>query len=536
MNEMPDSIKFNLLHEEWILVRKPNGQMKEVSILDLFRGAPTYQSLAGELPTQDVAILRVLLAILHAVFARYDIEGNYSPISSPGDALQRWKSIWDMGEFPMGIIEDYLMHFEERFWLFHPEYPFYQVPEMEKATWYTAAKLNGELSESGNKIRLFPQRSGGGKNTLSYPEAARWLIYVNSFDDTSAKPKQKGLPSPGAGWLGKLGLIYAYGNNVFETLLLNFVLLKDGGNELWGEEEPIWEKESVKTDERTEITIPDNPSALLTLQSRRLHLVREGGKVVGYMLLGGDFFHKENAFAEQMTLWRVHEQKKSGVREYHPKRHDPSRQLWRDFSAIIGLDQSKHCPGVVAWLARLKAEVIIPRSHFRFQTAAVKYGDKDFFVDDVFADSLSFNAVLLTALGEAWVNRIITIISQTEEMVRQVGYLAQNLAKASGDSDGSSRRQEAQEQAYFLLDMPFRRWLEGIDPERDSIDEKSQRWWEEAKKILLDLGKDLVSQSSPQAIVGRYVQEKQRGKDVERRYTAPEAYNRFVYMISKPLN
>src|SRR5690606_5216521 len=116
---------------------------------------------------------------------------------------------------------------EDRFWLFHPERPFYQVAGMGKATDYSAAKLNGELAESGNKIRLFASRGGPAKGWLSYAESARWLLYVNGFDDTSAKPKRKGLPSPGAGWLGKLGLVQAVGDNLFETLLLNLVLLDD---------------------------------------------------------------------------------------------------------------------------------------------------------------------------------------------------------------------------------------------------------------------------------------------------------------------
>ena len=63
---------------------------------------------------------------------------------------------------------------------------------------------------------------------LGFAEAARWLLYINAFDDTSAKPKGKGLPSPGVGWLGRLGLITGVGNNLFETLLLNLVLIKDG--------------------------------------------------------------------------------------------------------------------------------------------------------------------------------------------------------------------------------------------------------------------------------------------------------------------
>ena len=72
---------------------------------------------------------------------------------------------------------------------------------------YGAAKLNGEISESSNKLRLFTSYAGQGKTKITYAQATRWLLYINGFDDTSSKPKVKGLPSPGAGWLGKLGLI-----------------------------------------------------------------------------------------------------------------------------------------------------------------------------------------------------------------------------------------------------------------------------------------------------------------------------------------
>jgi CRISPR system Cascade subunit CasA len=521
--------EFNLLHERWVSVMKPDGATEEVSLLDLFRNAPKWQGLAGELPTQDVAVLRLLLAILHAVFGRYDPDGTFAPLSSPFDALNRWKALWDGHTFPMGIIEDYLLHYEDRFWLFHPGRPFYQVAGMGKTTEYTAAKLNGEISESSNKIRLFPQRTGSSKRALCYSEAARWLLYVNAFDDTSAKPKEKGLPSPGAGWLGRLGLITAVGDNLFETLLLNLIFLKDGGSELWGGERPIWEAEIVKADERTQITIPDNPSALLTLQSRRLLLKREGNSVVGFALLGGDYFPKENALAEQMTVWRNAAKKKTDLPEYHPKRHDPARQIWRDFSALIAQSEEKRRPGVVGWLALLKEKRLIPLSYFRFQTAAVKYGDKDFFVDDLFSDSISFNAGLLTALGTDWVNRIIDEIETADMLAKQAGWLAQDLAKAVGDTDGYAQSGAAKVQAYFRLDAPFRMWLEEIDPERDEMNDTCNRWWEQARRIVRDLGGELVKQCGPQAISGRVVKT-ENGKDV--RYNAPQAYNRFLYRTS----
>lgn len=527
---MPEK-EFNLLHEPWILAMSQDGETQEVSLLDIFRRATDFRGLAGELPTQDVAVLRLLLAVLHAVFGRYDIDGNFAPLASTGDALNRWKTLWDRGAIPMEIIKDYLLHYEDRFWLFHPERPFYQVAGLDIATDYTAAKLNGELSESNNKIRLFPQRTGKGKNQLHYLEAARWILYVNGFDDTSAKPKERGLPSPGAGWLGKLGLISAVGSNLFETLLLNLIFLKDGGNSLFGEEKPIWEADKVKTDERTEITIPDNLSALLTLQSRRLLLRREEDLVIGYSLLGGDFSPQKNAFTEQMTVWRNNQKKETDLPEYYPKRHDSARQIWRDFSTLVAQSEGNRRPGVVSWLARLITEDLISRSHYRFQTAGVKYGDKDFFVDDVFSDSLSFSAGLLIDLGADWVSRIIDEIEITERLVGQAGYLAQRIARAAGDDDGGNQKNAAREQAYFRLDEPFRRWLESIDPEGDrEMREICEEWWDQAKRIVRDLGRELVEQSGPQAFVGRNVKEK--GKEDAHRYTAPEAYNRFLYFTS----
>ncbi|MBS3976175.1 MAG: type I-E CRISPR-associated protein Cse1/CasA [Syntrophomonadaceae bacterium] len=520
--------EFNLLYEPWILVMKPDGNTEEVSLLELFQYAPKWRGLAGELPTQDVAVLRLLLAILHASFGRYDLDGNYDPPTSPVAALKRWKAIWERGEFPMGIIKDYLLHFEDRFWLFHPAHPFYQVADMDKATDYTAAKLNGELSESGNKTRLFPQRTGEAKARLRHSEAARWLLYVNAFDDTSAKPKEKGLPSPGAGWLGRLGLIIAVGDNLFQTLLLNLVFLKNGEDELWGEEMPIWEQ-PIRTGERTKITMPDNPSGLLSMQSRRLLLKREEDSVFGFALLGGDFFAKENAFTEQMTVWRNAAKKETDPQEYHPKRHDPARQIWRDFPALVAQGEGMRRSGVVNWLARLIRDNLILRSHYCFQIAAVRYGDKDFFIDDVFSDSISFNAGLLTEMRTDWINRIIDELETTEKLAQKAGHLAQNLAKAAGNGkDGKAQKVAAIEQAYFRLDMPFRRWLEEIVPERDGMDTVCDQWWEQARSIVRGLGKEIVEQAGPQAFAGRTIKENKK----EQRYTAPEAFNQFLYYTS----
>lgn len=519
---------FNLLDEDWIVVLLEDGSTEKVSIVGALDRAGACRSLAGELPTQDAAILRLLLAILHTVIARYDASGADAPIESPAQALRRWKRIWDAGRFPMEAIRAYLGRYHDRFWLFDAERPFYQVPEIGKGTDYTAAKLNGELSESNNKIRLFPQRSGRAKNALAYDEAARWLLYVNAFDDTSGKKSAKAdLPSPGAGWLGKLGVVMAEGDNLFETLMLNLVLLADGGNELWGEEQPIWERDEVKRAERTEIPLPDNLAQLYTLQSRRIELKRAEDRVIGYVLLGGDFFSKDNAFAEQMTAWRNNAKNERSAPLYQPRRHDPSRQMWRDFASLIARAEGRR-PGVVNWLARLMRDGALQRSAIRLKTASAKYADKDFFIDDVFGDAMAFSASMLDEKGEQWVGVVTDQIGISEKLVQQLADLAQRVAKAAGDADGVNARAAARQEAYFALDVPFRQWLEGIDTEHDEQGEVAKRWWEAAQGTIRALGRDLIASAGPQALVGRTISENKKA----RTYCAPDAYNYFLYRTS----
>lgn len=165
--------EFNLLDEPWIRVIQPDCTVKEVSLTDALVNAHTYCDLRGELATQDIAVLRLLLAVLHTVFERVDADGNPSPLKSPGDILTRWKTLWNLGHFPAEPIQTYLNGQHEKFWLFHPERPFWQIPVATKGTLYGAKKLNGTISESENKIRLFSMLSGVEKDELSYSEAAR---------------------------------------------------------------------------------------------------------------------------------------------------------------------------------------------------------------------------------------------------------------------------------------------------------------------------------------------------------------------------
>lgn len=538
---MMKDIEFNLLDEKWILVRKSDCTVDELSLTDALLKSHEYVELAGELPTQNVSILRLMLAVLHTVFSRYSPQGEPSPLYDSDDAADRWKELWNAGRLPEKPIRDYLASVHDRFWLFHPERPFYQTEAAKIGTEYTASKLNGAVSESGNKIRLFCGCTGVQKSELSYSEAARWLLYVNNYDDTSSKPKGKNLPSPGAGWLGKLGLITIRGNNLFETLVYNLILLNHKRNfsEVWGPECPAWEPDVPNTAERAEIPMPDNLSELYTLQSRRLWLNRDDNeKVIGYNLLGGDFFEKVDAFIEPMTVWSKVKGNERAGEKFQPRRHDSSVQMWREFSYAFETAEGSHIPGVVLWTKYIKQMLPESRKLISFSIASVQYGDKDFFVNDVFSDSLTFHTDLITEIGEHWRAKITEEIEKCKKSAAALRDLAKDIELAAGSAEDTVLKravvERAREQYYYEIDLPFRNWLERIDPNWEIVSEQEEQalreWHETAKRIALRIGQELVESAGTAAIVGRAVKDK---NDKERYYSAPDAYRYFKVKLNE---
>lgn len=538
---MMKDIEFNLLDEKWILVRKSDCTVDELSLTDALLKSHEYVELAGELPTQNVSILRLMLAVLHTVFSRYSPQGEPAPLYDSDDAADRWKELWNAGRLPEKPIKEYLASVHDRFWLFHPDRPFYQTEAAKIGTEYTASKLNGAVSESGNKIRLFCGCTGVQKSELSYSEAARWLLYVNNYDDTSSKPKGKNLPSPGAGWLGKLGLITIRGNNLFETLVYNLILLNHKRNfsEVWGPECPAWEPDVPNTAERAEIPMPDNLSELYTLQSRRLWLNRDDNeKVIGYNLLGGDFFEKVDAFIEPMTVWSKVKGNERAGEKFQPRRHDSSVQMWREFSYAFETAEGSHIPGVVLWTKYIKQMLPESRKLISFSIASVQYGDKDFFVNDVFSDSLTFHTDLLAEIGEHWRAKITDEIKKCDESAAALRFLAKDIELAAGSAEDTVLKravvERAREQYYYEIDLPFRNWLERIDPNWEIVSEQEEQalreWHETAKRIALRIGQELVESAGTAAIVGRAVKDK---NDKERYYSAPDAYRYFKVKLNE---
>lgn len=530
-------IEFNLLTEPWVRVRLPDNTVQEVSLTDALVHAQEYMDLAGEMPTQDAAMLRLLLAVLFTVFSRVNEVGEPEPLEDEETALERWGALWELKHFPEQPIRDYLEQWKDRFWLFHPERPFWQVPEAKIGSPFKGGKLNGEVFESENKNNMFASYAGVEKNALTYAQAARWLVFLNNYDDAAAKKKAKDRPSMSPGWLGQLGLVYVKGVNLFETLMRNLMFLNDRA-ELWEKGRPNWELEEPRSEERTEIVCPGNYAELLTMQCRRIWLERENEKVVRYTLLGGDFFDKKNAFAEPMTLWGLRKQTKESPECYLPQKHDMEKMLWREFSSIIG--DGKHIPGVVQWNGYLQRCGFLKKKEIlQIGAVGVEYGAQSASMKGVYADQIAMSLSLLNELGDSWTPRINREVERCVDAANCIGMLAKDLKLAGGldynrvkaYKDLQKITESARSQFYFAVDQPFRQWLRSIDPEEDDMTETTARWQGIARGIAEQLGQQMVLEAGSAALVGHWVEIKTGRKKEDKKkilYTAPAAYNSFL--------
>ena len=534
-----ETMEFNLLREPWVRVRTQDCTVQEVSLTDALLHAHAYVDLAGEMPTQDAAMLRLQLAVLHTVFSRVDGNGVPAPFEEPRDALQRWGELWQLGHFPEQPIRDYLDKWQDRFWLFHPERPFWQVPEVRNGIEFGGKKLNGERSESGHTVRLFQNVSGGECEKLTYAQAARWLVYLNGYDERGGRPKAGNKPRHGVGWLGQIGFIIVKGKNLFETLMRNMVLA-EREEDLLEEQKPCWELNQVRTEQSTEVPMPWNAAELLTLQSRRIILKRslDMKGVAGYELLGGDYIEPRDAFSEKMTIWR-RVSKENEKRVYMPQQHDPSRQLWREFPAI--LNKESHKPGVLNWNLQLQNKGILSRKEqIVFQIVGVRYDEQEASVKDCYTDQLSVQLELLNVLGRRWTERIEREVQNCMEAAEKIGQLDKGLKLAGGldpsrfkaFKDAQKMTEAARAQFYFTVDQPFRRWLQSIDPETDEPVEKAAEWQEQAYRLAAELGKQMVEQAGTAAFIGHRVPDK-KNSEKSYLYTAPKAYNSFLYGLRK---
>ena len=230
-----------------------------------------------------------------------------------------------------------------------------------------------------------------------------------------------------------------------------------------------------------------------------------GEKVTGYYLLGGDFFEKNNAFLEPMTVWARKESKTEEI--YSPHRHDASKQFWREFASIIPeLQDTNRRPGIISWLNILEEEEIIDGNYMlKVRIASVQYGDKDFFVTHVFSDSISMHSALVLNLNQEWQKAVMNQVEFCDKLAGYVWKLACDVNLSAGGSNDTSKAaaNHLKERFYLCIDEPFRRWLCVLNPQTDDAVLKAKEWNFQCIKIAESLGKEMISEVTSRAIFGR---------------------------------
>ncbi len=323
---------FNLLDEPWVPCVTADGSAQELSLADALLRAHEVRELFDESPLVTVALHRLLLAILHR---------NFGPAS-----IGEWFQLWQRGRWNEEKLDAYFTRWHERFELFHPERPFYQVPEIAGVGAQPVSILFQELS-SGNNTTLFDHTHEGAPPALTPAHAARGLIARQAYSVGFGKS----LPfyfsdSP----LIRGFSILVTGDSLFETLMLNLVRY-DGDRPIprsRREDLPAWEQDNPEQP-RKDGTTPAGYLDYLTWQSRRIYLYpeMEGGRLVVMRCQ----LQQGLKLANPMPLDPLKAYRRDPKRGPVPVSFREDRALWRDSHALFEAEELR--PRIFNWLAQL---------------------------------------------------------------------------------------------------------------------------------------------------------------------------------------
>lgn len=488
---------FNLLNEPWIRVVNCAGKTEEVSLRELFSRASGIRRLAGEMHTQDFAVLRVALAILYRAF---DFDDDFD------DNQDRWTEAWQSKELPLEEINQYLDRFEKRFDLLDSDAPFLQTPTLatKRGEWKSLEVLVPDSPELGN---LFYRRSAD--SPISFAEATRWLIHCMAYDFSGIKSGAvgddrvkggKGYPI-GIGWCGWLGGSSLEGKNFLETLLLNIV---DNEESAWSGV-PAWEAEVPTAAENTALGA-GGQLTLFTWPQRRVRLRIQENQVIEALVCNGDPVEYTTQLGiETMTPWRYSEpQSKKFKRDvYMPRALNPDRLMWRSLAAILPMETREQVKGrsgetvdsakpatILNVLRRRVREGVVSQEYqVKMRTVGYEYGPQMASFNRMLSDELTLPA-LLTA-SEDVLEIALLAVGRAQAAANELRKFANNLSVAAGGERGSAGAR-AENTLFDLLDPRFRSWLQAITSSTD-VEDYLQQWTDMVRRLTLQLGEDLVA-------------------------------------------
>lgn len=559
-----DKKSFNLVTEPWIQVLDKDGNPKEVSLLDVFENAADYQRLAGDMASQDLVILRLLVAILTTVYSRVDANGEvYEWLTLDekmhlkevdeedydcDDLINTWHLLYKNGKFSKSVAQ-YLKENSSKF-DFLGDDPFYQVnkeaydqevPANKKVNIKSPKgtvdikQINRTISESNNSPAIFSPRTRQTKNEVNLAQLVRWIITYQSFTGVTDKTKvnSKKKFSVSAGWLYGLNPVFAQGENLFQTLMLNLVFPEE-----YKEEKPFWEFENAV--EYIEF-LKDEPfardlsiSTLYTLWSRMLHIewINEEPILFTAGLPKSD---STEAFIEPMTTWRRN--KKTGE-VYPATKHltDLTKAMWRNFGQYVRTTDSDeledmHEPEIIKWLRNvqdneylptdtsltLRTTTLISDGNATSQSPVVEINDSFRIRADVLFDKNN---------KDYWPEDIENMIDLTQQVGKDFWIFTNNISKLRG-LDGTNFADNSTAKFYESLNLPFLTWLASLRNDQERAD-KTAEWKRILKRIAITKAEELLKNASPRDIIGQE-SSKEEGSGINNIFTIFNWYKLNVF-------
>lgn len=518
--EQPENypVIFNLIDEPWLPVRFPDGDAGEVGLRDALVRAHEIAGLDVDYPTQEPALLRLLLAVC------------YRALQGPADD-QAWRALWTAGKLPSAALDAYLERWRSRFDLFHPDTPFFQSPGLE-ASGKDGSKPANKLiayAPSGNNVPIFTPITDSTSLRLSPAEAARWLIERHAWGTTADKTGAKGnhrvkagTYTPQIGHLGWIGFVAPIGDTLFKTLALNLVpwsrttLVTVGPEDL-----PAWER--PPTDARRTERPPDGTCDLFTWQGRRIRLFPESvdGKltVPRVLICAGDNVQRDAVVSVDPHTGWSHKTKRGTV-SVTPTRAHLDQQVWRGLAALLALDDDTKRAGVMSWLAAVADMDIVPR--VSLLVSAAEYVSQSAIINDLLVDRLE---TVISVLREDDLV-VATLATDAAGFVEKTARALEHIADArylkydkeqrhyivpeGKRAQAKAARVALAEELFGELDQRFRRFLVELGS-AEFVDHARHDWAEMVEAVGSDLCRRRLAQmNAAEAFTGAYAESRFR--------------------------
>lgn len=272
---------FDLITQPWIPVRRDDGGFVELGLRDVLVQSPRLREMAHDSPLFVASIHPLLTAILHRVL----------PGETDRERDAEWRRLWRQGRFDEADVEGidaYFARWHDRFDLFHPRFPFYQVAGLEMSE---SSALRRLAMEENNAPAQFANAADPDWQAPSPALAARLLVTIQNFALGFGKSSRASIagadiepPYSADGPLLRGLTVWASGDTLFQTLMLCLV-----PHELSERDAPCWELDKphelrdLLVNGKRRTTAPRGVCDRLTLQSRLIRLLpeeRDGATVV----------------------------------------------------------------------------------------------------------------------------------------------------------------------------------------------------------------------------------------------------------------